>query len=139
MSVSDQNPTILVVEDDDVDYMSFRRQFLKTGIAGNLARAVDGVEGLEMLKSGQVKNPLIVVLDINMPRMNGIELLQAIRSDANFSSLVVFILTTSQNDVDQKACYAHNVAGYIVKEDADSFKKAVELIGNYSEIVRLPD
>jgi DNA-binding NarL/FixJ family response regulator len=83
--------------------------------------------------------PFVLLVDINMPRMNGIELIQAMRQDEELRPCTVFILTTSKRDEDVIAAYDLNVAGYIVKESAGrDFLSLVDLIEAYSRIVELP-
>jgi CheY-like chemotaxis protein len=81
----------------------------------------------------------LILLDINMPRMNGLELLTSLREDPKLSSCVVFILTTSQDVEDKLAAYALNVAGYIHKKRVDEgFMKVVDMLDHYWRIVELP-
>jgi CheY-like chemotaxis protein len=135
--------TVLLVEDDDGDYKLVERGFKKAKIANPLRRAVDGIEALETLRGengqGPLKAPYILLVDINMPRMNGHEFVKAIRSDEHFKSSVIFMLTTSKHDEDKHRAYDLNVAGYILKENAGyDFLELVQLIGAFSRIVELP-
>ncbi len=101
--------------------------------------ASDGRAGLELLRAGSVPKPYVVLLDLNLPRMNGVEMLAAIRADEALSDLVVFALTTSKRDEDKLACYAHHVAGYIVKGDlGGGFQRLAEMLDAYGRIVELP-
>ena len=101
-------------------------------------RAKDGVEALEMLRQGHVRKPFIALLDINMPRMNGIDMLSELRADPKLFDSVVFILTTSRDDQDKFEAYKKNVAGYIVKKQVgEAFLSIVEMLGNYWRIVEL--
>jgi CheY-like chemotaxis protein len=113
------NPKLLnifLVEDDEVDIMNVRRAFEKNHITNPLFVARNGVEALEKLRSGEVpKGRRIVLLDLNMPRMNGIEFLRELRSDSELASTPVIILTTSSNDRDKVDAYNLNVAGFLVK------------------------
>jgi len=135
--------TILLVEDDDGDVLAVRRAFQKAKIANEILRAVDGIEALDMLKGASGKSkppaPFVLFVDINMPRMNGIELIRAMREDKGLRPCTVFILTTSKRDEDMIAAYDLNVAGYIVKESAGrDFLRLIDLIAAYSLIVELP-
>jgi CheY-like chemotaxis protein len=135
--------TIFVVDDDDGDVKTVRRAFTKAGILNPLVRAVDGVAALDMLRGteerGPLQRPYIILVDINMPRMNGLDFVRALREDAALKSSIVFIMTTSKHDADKYAAYALNVAGYILKENAGAdFLDFVQLIGGYARIVEMP-
>ncbi len=124
-------PGIILVEDDDIDRMVVTRAFAKNNIKNPLHIARDGEEALEMLKGLNGKEkldplPKIMLLDINMPRMNGLELLREIRHDEELQTISVFMLTTSKDDQDRLEAYKNNVAGYIIKPV--SFDKLVEAI-----------
>jgi CheY-like chemotaxis protein len=106
---------ILLVEDDEVDVMNVRRAFSKNNIKNDLFVAGNGVEALEMLRGGIVPLPRIIILDINMPKMNGIEFLKEMREDENLKNISVFVMTTSNEDSDKINAYNLNVAGYILK------------------------
>jgi CheY-like chemotaxis protein len=134
---------ILLVEDDDGDAMAVERAFRKARVANPIMRAVDGVEALEILRGvdGRQKPsaPYVLLVDINMPRKNGIQLVQELRADAQLHNTIVFILTTSKRDEDVLAAYALNVAGYIVKEKAGrEFLNLASLIDCYWRIVEIP-
>lgn len=107
---------ILVVDDDDVDVMNIRRAFKKANITNPVWVASNGVEALAMLRDGTVptRNRL-VLLDLNMPQMNGIEFLREVRRDPELALLSVVVLTTSNEDRDKVEAYKLNVAGYLVK------------------------
>ena len=135
--------TILLVEDDDGDAQAVRRAFQKAKIVNEILRAVDGIEALDILNGANGKSkppaPFVLFVDINMPRMNGIELIQAMRRDEELRPCTVFILTTSKRDEDVIAAYDLNVAGYIVKESAGrDFLSLVDLIEAFTRIVELP-
>jgi CheY-like chemotaxis protein len=135
--------TILLVEDDDGDAKAVQRAFSKARIANSILRAVDGIEALEILQGakgrGKPGSPYLLLVDINMPRMNGIQLVNALREDKELRHSVVFMLTTSKREEDRIAAYNLNVAGYIVKEKAgDDFLRLVDLIDGYWRIVELP-
>jgi CheY-like chemotaxis protein len=134
-----RSASILLVEDDDIDAMSVQRAFSRMKIANPIIRAKDGVEALEILTNGDVKHPYLILLDLNMPRMGGLELLDMIRSDPSLESCVVFVLTTSKDDEDKLAAYKHHVAGYIVKESLDEgFEQLVKMLDHYWRLVELP-
>jgi CheY-like chemotaxis protein len=107
---------ILLVEDDAVDVMNVRRAFARSHILNPIFVASDGVEALAMLRRGEVpRERLLVLLDLNLPRMNGIEFLCAVRQDPELSALSVVVLTTSNEDQDKAAAYNLHIAGYLVK------------------------
>ncbi|GAA0812394.1 response regulator [Colwellia asteriadis] len=141
MSDNNYKPaTILLVEDDDIDAMGVERAFKKLKIGNPIVRAKDGVIALELLKSGSIDKPYIMLLDLNMPRMGGLELLAELRNDKNLKNSVVFVLTTSKDDEDKLAAYDKNIAGYIVKEKLQhGFDELVKLLDHYWRIVELPD
>jgi len=135
--------TILLVEDDDGDAKALQRALQKSKIANTILRAVDGIEALDMLKgaNGKAKmaSPCILLIDLNMPRMNGIQLMQALRADEELHQSIAFILTTSKRDEDKVAAYNLNVAGYIVKATAgEDFLNLVNLVDCYWRIVEMP-
>ncbi|HRH76165.1 MAG TPA: response regulator [Cellvibrionaceae bacterium] len=137
----DRDVTILLVDDDDVDAMSIQRTLKKQNLSNPLVRAHDGVEGLELLrrliKAGQ---RYIVLLDINMPRMNGFEMLTNVRADPTLASSLIFMLTTSQAEDDKAKCYQRNVAGFIVKKQSDNgFARLISMLHSYWGVVELPD
>ena len=106
---------ILLVEDDLVDVMNVKRAFAKNNIKNELFVAGNGVEALEMLNDMIVPLPRIIILDINMPKMNGIEFLKNLRETENLKNISVFVMTTSNEDSDKIDAYNLNVAGYILK------------------------
>jgi len=141
--VSDRTVKILLVDDNMVDQEAVRRAFVRHRIANPLHVAQDGVEALRILR-GEAEHagllrPYIVLLDLNMPRMGGIEFLDHVRDDPKLRDIVVFVLTTSKSDEDKLASYDHNIAGYIVKDDVGpGFQRRVDLLQYYWRIVELP-
>ena len=130
----------MLVDDDDVDVMGIERALKKLKILNPLVRAKDGLAALEILRRpGGIAHPYIILLDINMPRMSGIEVLAELRRDESLNKSVVFVLTTSCEDEDKAAAYAQHVAGYIVKEEAgDSLMRAITMLDCYWRVVELP-
>ena len=135
-----QEVTVVLIDDDDVDAMGIARALKKLKILNPLVRARDGLEGLELLRGSQaVKRPYIILLDINMPRMNGLEMLDELRNDEALANAVVFILTTSKDDEDKTAAYRQHVAGYIVKSEVENgFLEMVSMLDHYWRVVELP-
>lgn len=133
---------IVLVEDDDADAKAVRRAFQAARISNEIVRVVDGVEALELLRKHREKlpiQPFILLVDVNMPRMNGHELVAALREDPQLSRLVVFMLTTSNAQSDLDAAYGNHVAGYILKEHAGrDFLKLADTLAGYWRLVELP-
>jgi CheY-like chemotaxis protein len=135
--------SILLVEDDDGDAKAIQRLFGKAGIANPIRRAVDGIEALEILRgtNGKVKieRPYLLMVDLNLPRMNGLQLIKALREDQDLHHAIVFVLSTSKREEDKMAAYDLNVAGYIVKEKAgENFLNLLGLVDSFWRIVELP-
>lgn len=131
---------ILLVEDDEVDVMTVKRAFRQNHISNPLFVAHDGVEALEKLRGDEIpKDRRIVLLDLNMPRMTGIEFLQELRKDPELVSTPVIVLTTSNNDQDKVRAYNLNVAGYLVKPVTfDNFCELMVTLNKYWSLVELP-
>lgn len=135
-----KHATILLVEDDDIDAMCVQRAFQKLKIGNPIVRAKDGVEALDLLKEDSVSRPFLILLDLNMPRMGGLEMLEELRNTPQLKNNVVFVLTTSKDDEDKFAAYDKNIAGYILKENLQNgFDELVKLLDHYWRIVELPD
>ncbi len=136
-------PEILLVEDDDFEAKTVRRAFGEARIANTITRVEDGLEALETLRSDWFRSrgerKLILLIDLNMPRMTGIELLREIRADPALRRLVCFVLTTSASESDIAEAYDLNVAGYVVKSRAGAdFRDLVQLFESYWRTVRMP-
>lgn len=107
---------IVLVEDDDVDVMNVQRAFERANIPRPFFRAADGVEALDILRAPST--PLerrLVLLDLNLPRMNGIEFLRELRADAQLRRTPVVVLTTSDDEQDKLDAFDLHVAGYLLK------------------------
>jgi CheY-like chemotaxis protein len=123
---------ILLVEDDEVDVMNVKRAFSKNNIKNELFVAGNGVEALDMLRTSIVPTPRIIILDINMPKMNGIEFLKHLRDDETLKNISVFVMTTSNEDSDKINAYNLNVAGYILKPlSFEKFITSVATLKNF--------
>lgn len=116
---SPASPSILLVEDDQMDVMNVQRELRKQNIGVPLVLAKNGREALNLLRGEngetRIARPSLVMLDLNMPRLNGLELLKILRADPDFSDLNVFIMTTSDLDVDRSGAADLGVSGYIIK------------------------
>ena len=136
--MSEKLVNILLVEDDEVDVMNVKRAFLKNNIKNPLFVAGDGVEALEMLESTIIPLPRIIILDINMPKMNGIEFLKIIRETEKLKNISVFVMTTSNEDSDKIKAYDLNVAGYILKPlSFEKFLASVSTLKNYWQLCEM--
>lgn len=131
---------ILLVDDDSVDVMNVQRAFKKSNIQSSLYVANDGEQALAMLHAGRVPSTnRLILLDLNMPRMNGLEFLRAIRSDPELSYTPVVVLTTSNDDRDRVQSYAHHVAGYLLKPvTSPAFVELMTALNAYWARVELP-
>ena len=128
---------ILLVEDDYLDIMNVERELKKIGITHPTHVARNGREALDMLRGSGVPKispaPSVILLDINMPRMNGLEFLAELRHEPEFSHIPVFIMTTSNEETDRMAAQKLNVAGYIVKPMSfDNFEAGPSSLDNFT-------
>ncbi len=135
---------LLHVEDSELDARALQRAFKKLNISLDVSRAKDGVEALEKLMAQDEVNvqggQTVVLLDINMPRMNGIEFLKELRNDPDLHHTPVFVLTTSDRPADIRDAYAHNVAGYIVKPlSSGNFVDQIRQWYRFLSVIELPD
>ena len=131
---------ILLVEDDRVDVMNVKRAFDKNRIGNPLYLAEDGIRALEILRSGEMpRERRIVLLDLNMPRMNGIEFLKELRADADLHMTPVVVLTTSDDERDKINAYNLNVAGYLLKPVTfANFVEVMAALNKYWTLVEFP-
>jgi CheY-like chemotaxis protein len=135
--------TVLLIDDNEVDREAVRRAFTKLRIANPIVEARDGIEGLRKLQgtpgAPPIPRPYLILLDINMPRMSGIDFLRVVRADPELQDSVIFVLTTSKNDEDRVASYGFNVAGYVIKTGVGAgFQKLVQMLEHYWLLVVLP-
>jgi CheY-like chemotaxis protein len=111
--------SLLVVDDDDVAAEAVVRGMRKHALDCPIVVAEDGMAALQILRgkhpTRQIAKPYLVLLDLNMPRMNGMEFLRELRSDSQLRGTVVFVLTTSGSDADRARAYQESIAGYMVK------------------------
>lgn len=145
MEIPNRIMNILLVEDDEVDIMNVQRAFKKGNILNPLYIAANGLEALAMLKGTADQPPEVpnerrlILLDLNMPKMGGIEFLQKLRSDEKLRHIPVVILTTSNQDRDLVEAYNLNVAGYILKPvDFVRFVELMATLNKYWSLSEMP-
>jgi CheY-like chemotaxis protein len=138
--VNDRLLNILLVEDDEVDVMNVQRAFKKNNIANPLTVAGNGLEALEKLRNGEVpRDRRIILLDLNMPKMNGIEFLRELRADPVLNVTPVVVLTTSNDDRDKIEAYHLNGAGYLLKPVTfTNFCEVMATLNKYWALVEMP-
>jgi CheY-like chemotaxis protein len=131
--------TIVVVDDDAVDVEAVQRALRHQRISNPTVVFHDSVAALRALRGAEISEPRLVLLDLNMPRMNGVEFLRELRADPSSHRTVVFVLTTSSSEKDIVESYELNVAGYIVKSAVGpDFVRLTDLLGCYWRVVELP-
>jgi CheY-like chemotaxis protein len=141
--MQDRIINVLLVEDDEVDVMNVRRAFKKNNISNPLYVASNGIEALEMLRDQENQSipasRRLILLDLNMPRMGGIEFLHELRSDSQLRMTPVIVLTTSNQDKDRVEAYNLNVAGYILKPVTFSkFADVMATLSKYWALCEMP-
>jgi len=138
--MDDRALNILLVDDDDVDVMNVRRAFAKAQISDPIYTAGDGIEALKVLREGPIPSERrLVLLDLNMPKMNGIEFLRELRADPELAAQPVVVMTTSDADRDRVDAYELNVAGYLLKPVAfDDFVEVMATLNDYWKLMELP-
>ncbi len=130
---------ILLVEDDQVDAMTVKRIFTEMKVKNQLAHVVNGEEALEYLRNSKNRKPCVILLDLNMPKMNGIEFLRIVKADDDLRSIPVIVLTTSREDQDKIESFKLGVAGYILKTvDYKRFATIMEIMDMYWTLSELP-
>ncbi|WP_263535217.1 response regulator [Paucibacter sp. TC2R-5] len=123
---------ILLIEDDEVDVMTVRRSLRDLGVEYPLDQVSDGEAGLAFLRDPANPRPGLILLDLNMPRMNGIEFLAVLKQDPLLKRIPVVVLTTSQEETDRMASFDQNVSGYMLKPvDYPQFVRTMQVIRDY--------
>lgn len=138
--MDDRLLNILLVEDDEVDVMNVKRAFEKNHITNPLYVAGNGIEALDLLRNGNIpRERRIVLLDLNMPKMNGIEFLRELRADPKLAGTPVVVLTTSNAEQDKVQAYNLNVAGYLLKPVTFiNFCDVMAALNKYWALVEMP-
>ena len=132
--------SILLVEDDQIDAMTIKRALKELHIVNKLYVTKNGEEALEFLKNYENKIPGLILLDINMPKMNGIEFLNIAKQDDKFKKIPVIVLTTSKEEQDIVESFKLSAAGYMIKPvDYHQFVEVVRTIDIYWTLCELPN
>ena len=131
---------ILLVEDDDVDAMTVKRAFSDLKITNPLIRKFNGEEALEYLQDQTNTMPCLIFLDLNMPKMNGIEFLKIAKTAEGLRKIPVVVLTTSKSDEDRVESFGLSIAGYMIKPtDYKKFVDTIRIIDLYWTLSELPN
>lgn len=130
---------ILLIEDDDVDVMTVNRALRDSKVANKLVSIGDGEEAIEYLRDESATKPSIILLDLNMPKMDGAEFLKIVKADNALKKIPVVILTTSNSDRDVIESFELGAAGYMVKSvDYEKFVETIRAIDHYWTLSKLP-
>jgi CheY-like chemotaxis protein len=130
---------VLLLEDDNVDAMTVKRALKDLDVKNPLVRVLNGEQALEYLQNETNPEPCVILLDLNMPKMNGTEFLRIVKADTRLKCIPVVVLTTSKADQDKLDCFDNSVAGYIVKPiDYQGFLDAMRILNLYWTLSELP-
>lgn len=133
---------LLLVEDDELDVLAIKRAFTKRRIANPIHVARDGLDALNLLRGidcEPIRRPYLILLDLNMPRMNGIEFLDELREDTKLRDSIVFVLTSSDDRNDKIKAYDNQIAGYMVKSKVgEDFLRLIGMLDNYWRVIEFP-
>ncbi|MCT4583429.1 MAG: response regulator [Peptostreptococcaceae bacterium] len=133
-----KNKKIMLIEDDYVDALTIKRAFRDIKVENELIIAEDGEKALEMLKTME-EYPQVIILDLNMPKLSGVEFLKIIKKDDDLSIIPVVIMTTSKEDEDKLNCYKNGISGYIEKPiDYNEFLEILKIVYDYWMINEFP-
>ena len=131
---------VLLVEDDSIDAMTVKCALHDIGANTSIIRSTNGEEALQYLRDDANEKPCIILLDLNMPKMNGIEFLRIVKADDNLKTIPVIVLTTSKEDHDVIDSFELSVAGYMIKPvDYKQFVEAMRTLHMYWTLSRLPE
>jgi len=135
--------SILLIEDNDIDAEAIQRAFRKHRIANPVVVASDGQRALDYLRGrddgAKLLPPFVILLDLNLPRMDGFEFLAKLRKDATLAKSIVFVLTSSDLEQDKAAAYQHHIAGYVVKSKInDGFHELINMLRAYCRLNEFP-
>lgn len=129
---------ILLVEDDNVDAITVRRALKDINVPNGIVHQLDGEDALKYLRSNN-KRPCVILLDLNMPKMNGINFLKIIKNDDELKQIPVIVITTSKDERDKMESFEFSVAGYIIKStDYKNFVESLKIVDLYWTLSELP-
>jgi CheY-like chemotaxis protein len=130
---------VLLLEDDSVDAMTVKRALKDLGVKNPLIHVTNGEQALVYLMNIASSEPCVILLDLNMPKMNGIEFLKVVKADARLKCIPIVVLTTSRADQDKFDCFDQSVAGYIVKPAGyKGFLNAMRILDLYWTLSEMP-
>jgi len=130
---------VLVVDDDSVDVMAVKRAMRDAGVENSLVHKQNGEEALDYLNDAGTSEPCLILLDLNMPKMNGIEFLKAVKADMHLRRIPVLVLTTSNEQSDVVTCFELGAAGYMLKSiDYEEFSETIKAIDRYWTLSESP-
>ena len=133
------NRPILLVEDDNADMMTVRRALKDLKVPNELVHHLNGENALKYLRNNTNKGPCVILLDLNMPKMSGVDFLAVVKADPELRQIPVIILTISNEEDDKTKCFELSVAGYILKPSTyDDFIKAMKTLDTYWTLSELP-
>lgn len=131
---------VLLAEDDIVDAMTVERALGDLEISNQLIHKINGEEALEYLRSDSNEKPCVILMDLNMPKMNGLEFLRLIKADETSKEIPVIVLTTSNEEQDIDESFKLGAAGYMVKPvDYKEFLEKIRVIDSYCTLIELPN
>lgn len=136
---------ILLAEDDEAHAVLVKRNLVRAGIANEVVHVTDGQEALDFVhcvgnyKARLPNGPLLLVLDINMPRVDGVEVLEKLKADDSTATIPIIMLTTTDDPREVQRCYEVGCSAYITKPvEYDAFVEAVKRLGLFLQVVRIP-
>jgi len=131
--------SFLLIEDDEIERMKFHRIFSKLGYSHSIIEAFNGEEAMEIIANGRI--PDIILLDLNMPKMNGLDFLKHFKKEEELRYIPIVVLTTSNNHQEIKNCYKEGASGYIIKPlEYEDYKERIKALVNYweqNEIIKI--
>lgn len=134
------NKPILVVDDDQIDAMTVKRALKDNEILNDVVIAENGELAIDYLQNEKMRRPCIILLDLNMPKMNGLEFLRIIKMDENIQSIPVIVLTTSRSEQDKMESFKLGIAGYMIKAvNYHEFVDIIRTIKDYWDVSELPE
>ena len=135
------NPvTIILVEDDDGHARLVEKNLRRAGVSNPVIRCADGASAVQCLFGGGCEGHLLVLLDLNLPDMSGIDILQRLKTDSKLGSTPVMVLTTTDDRTEVQRCYDLGCNVYITKPvDYPSFANAIQQLGLFLAVVQIPE